>query len=105
MRLCVCGDLIYMEDGDRNFSNNIVTGDESWCLMYDPESKRQSLEWQSPSSTKKIKVRSKKSRIKTMLTAFLDSTAALLKFWGGITLERGHEHIESRKQKIISKNY
>lgn len=37
MRLAACGDLIVMADGDRNFLNNIVTGDEIWCLKYDPK--------------------------------------------------------------------
>ncbi|GFV04007.1 ATP-dependent DNA helicase [Trichonephila clavipes] len=46
-------DLIGMADGDRNFLNNIVTGDEIWCLKYNLESKRQSLERRSPSSPKK----------------------------------------------------
>ncbi|GFX53379.1 mariner Mos1 transposase [Trichonephila clavipes] len=57
MRLGACGNLIDMTDGDRNFLNNIVTDDESWYLKYDPESKRQSLEWRSPSPPEKYKVR------------------------------------------------
>ncbi|GFX17283.1 uncharacterized protein TNCV_1064851 [Trichonephila clavipes] len=32
MRLGACGNLIDMADGDINFLNNIVNGDESWCL-------------------------------------------------------------------------
>ncbi|GFW05206.1 RNase H domain-containing protein [Trichonephila clavipes] len=47
-----CRDLIDMVDRDKNFLN-IVTGDESWCVKYDPESKQQSLEWQSPSLPRK----------------------------------------------------
>lgn len=78
-RLDACGDLIDTADQDRNFLKCIVTGDESWCLKYDPESKRQSLEWRGPLSPKTTKVRSEKSRIKTMLIAFFDSKGLIHK--------------------------
>jgi len=31
-----------MADADNNFLNKIITGDETWCFAYDPETKRQS---------------------------------------------------------------
>jgi len=34
-----------MINGDKNFLDKIITGDESWCFAYDPETKRQSSEW------------------------------------------------------------
>ncbi|GFU97517.1 glypican-6 [Trichonephila clavipes] len=37
MRLGTCGNLIDMAEEERKFLNNIVTGDESWCLKYDPK--------------------------------------------------------------------
>jgi len=33
-----------MADADK-FFNKIITGDETWCFAYDPETKRQSSEW------------------------------------------------------------
>lgn len=72
-RVEACRDLIKTADENPDFLNCIVTGDESWCLKYDPETKRQSSEWRSPGSPRQKKVRSEKSRIKTMLIAFFDS--------------------------------
>ncbi|GBL78224.1 hypothetical protein AVEN_42783-1 [Araneus ventricosus] len=68
-----CGDLINMADRDPNFLKTIVTGDETWCLRYDPKGKHHSMEWWGPGSPKSKKVQSEKSRIKTMLVAFFDS--------------------------------
>ena len=39
-----CQDIIAMADADK-FFNKIITGDETWCFAYDPETKRQSSEW------------------------------------------------------------
>jgi hypothetical protein len=41
--------------------------------MYDPETKRQNATWSSPKEPKAQKMRVQKSRVKTMLTAFLDA--------------------------------
>jgi hypothetical protein len=40
-------------------------GDESWCFMYDPETK--------PKKPKALKIGMQKSQVKTMLTAFFDA--------------------------------
>jgi hypothetical protein len=52
--------------------NRIVTGDESWMLHYQPESKRAPMQWKHPGlpsrSTKKFTVMS--SAEKVMLTVF-----------------------------------
>jgi hypothetical protein len=37
---------------DRNVLKRIVTGDESWCFMHDPETKRQSTTRLSPKKLK-----------------------------------------------------
>jgi len=44
-RVTSCQDIIMMANGDTNFFNKIVTGDETWCFAYDPGTKRQSSEW------------------------------------------------------------
>lgn len=73
VRMDTCGELIVNADADLAFLDSIVTGDESWCYQYDPETKRQSTEWRSPSSPKQKKFRFQKSKIKVMLIAFFDS--------------------------------
>jgi hypothetical protein len=40
-----CQDIITMADADKNFFNTIITGDETWCFAYNPETKQQSSEW------------------------------------------------------------
>jgi hypothetical protein len=34
-----------MADADKNFFNKSISGDETWCFAFDPETKRQSSEW------------------------------------------------------------
>ena len=43
-------DFIDISDRNPQFLETITTGDESWCYKYDPEIKRQSMAWCSPSS-------------------------------------------------------
>jgi hypothetical protein len=63
-------EFVEMIDDDRNVLKRIVTGDENWCFMYDPETKRQSAAWLSSKKPKAQKRRMQKSCVKTMLTAF-----------------------------------
>ncbi|GFU41914.1 HTH_48 domain-containing protein [Nephila pilipes] len=72
-RIASSEDLIATADEDPNFLKTIVTGDESWCLEYDPETKRQSSKWTSPGKGRPMKVRASKSKTKTMLLVFFDS--------------------------------
>jgi len=59
----------YREEGD-NFLQQIVTGDETWIHHYEPESKRQSLQWKHPSSPVVKKFKMQPSARKFMLTVF-----------------------------------
>jgi hypothetical protein len=34
-----CQDITAMADADKNFFNKIITGDETWCFVYDPKTK------------------------------------------------------------------
>jgi hypothetical protein len=49
-------EFVEMIDDDRNILKRIVTGDESWCFICDPETKRQSATWLSPKKPKTQKV-------------------------------------------------
>ena len=60
-------------NGDKNFLGKVITGDESWCFAYDPETKRQSPEWVGKHSPRPKKLCFQKSKLKTMLTLFFDS--------------------------------
>jgi histone-lysine N-methyltransferase SETMAR len=42
-RVISCQDIA-RADADRNFFNDIITGDEAWCFAYDSKTKRQSSE-------------------------------------------------------------
>jgi hypothetical protein len=57
----------------RNKSAPGLTGDESWCFVYDPETKCQSETWLSPKKLKTQKLRMQKSLVKTMLPAYFDA--------------------------------
>jgi hypothetical protein len=47
-----------------------MTGDETWVHHYEPESKRQSMEWKHPSSPVRKKFKQQPSCKKLMLTFF-----------------------------------
>ncbi|KAG5316656.1 SETMR methyltransferase, partial [Acromyrmex insinuator] len=43
-------DIVAAAENNPNFLKSIVTGNETWCFQYDPETKRQSAEWKSKNS-------------------------------------------------------
>jgi len=60
----------------QTFFNKIITGDETWCLAYDPETKRQSSEW-----IREISPRPKKLKFQrlAMMIIFFDSQGVVHK--------------------------
>ncbi|GFS22878.1 LOW QUALITY PROTEIN: histone-lysine n-methyltransferase setmar-like protein [Elysia marginata] len=70
-RKTTCAELLkrYEEEGEE-FIQQIVTGDESWVHHYDPESKRQSMEYRHKSSPSPRKFKVVASARKMMLTVF-----------------------------------
>ena len=71
-RLDVCLDLKENAANDPSFLSNVITGDETWVYVYDPETKTQSSQWKSPGSPRLKKVRQVRSNIKSMLICFFD---------------------------------
>ena len=71
-RMEVCEEILQQLGINPNFLPNVITGDESWIFQYDPETKRQSRQWKSPSSPRPRKARMCKSKIKVMLIVFFD---------------------------------
>lgn len=57
---------------DPHFFERVITGDECWVFEYDPETKRQSMEWHTATSPRPKKARMSKSKIKCMLICFFD---------------------------------
>ena len=78
-RLEICRELLqrHADEGDA-FLDNIVTGDETWCHHYEPESKRQLMEWHWPGSPTQKKFKMQKSAGKVMCTVFWDSKGVIL---------------------------
>ena len=56
-RLNACRDIRQQIEVDKNFLENVITGDESWVFQYDPETKRQNRQWKSVSSPRPKKAR------------------------------------------------
>jgi len=73
-RVTSCQDIAKADVG-KIFFNKIITGDETWCFVYDPETKRQSSEWVGETSPRPRKLKFQRSRIKIMLIIFFDLKA------------------------------
>lgn len=72
-----CAEALQRVAKDPTFINRIVTGDETWVFAYEPETKRQSMEWRSPGSPVKKIARMSKSKMKCMLITFFDAKGLL----------------------------
>ena len=77
-RVRCCTELLQHSERDNTFFQRLVTGDETWVHHYEPESKRQSMEWRHPASPKTKKFKTEKSAGKIMATVFWDVHGPLL---------------------------
>jgi transposase len=70
-RLEICRELLlrYQSEGD-TFTNSIITADESWVHHYEPETKRQSMQWKHLGSPSPKKFKLTQSAGKLMMTVF-----------------------------------
>jgi hypothetical protein len=71
-RLDVCSDLSRQLAKGNNFLNRVITGDESQCFQYDPETKCQSMQSKMSASLTPKKARMSQAQVRTMLICFLD---------------------------------
>jgi len=69
----VCLDILDRLEREPGFFSHIITGDESWILEYNPDTKQQSREWHTSNSPRPKKARMSESKIKSMLICFFDS--------------------------------
>ena len=60
------------------FLEKIVTGDETWVHFFEPESKRQSMEWHHTTSPRKKKFKTVRSAGKVMATVFWDAEGVIM---------------------------
>lgn len=77
VRLCQQHLSRYEKEGDE-FLNRIVTGDESWCHHYEPETRRSSMQWKHVSSPPPKKFKTEASAGKVMLSFFFDHKGPML---------------------------
>ena len=67
-RLHISSDLLR----NAEIFDRVITGDETWCFQYDPETKRQNMQWKTQNSLRPKKARMSRSQVKTMLVCFFD---------------------------------
>ncbi|UYV69022.1 hypothetical protein LAZ67_6002052 [Cordylochernes scorpioides] len=62
------------KDGRKSIADDsrLITGDETWCFLFVPQTKKQSLKWHTQSSPRRKKVSLDKSKGKVMLVVFFD---------------------------------
>jgi histone-lysine N-methyltransferase SETMAR len=82
----------YNDEGE-DFLARIVTGDETWVHHYEPESKRQSLEWRHTFSPSKKKFKSQPSSGKVLFTLFWDMNGPIV------------EHYQKKGETVNSARY
>jgi len=74
----VATQFIRRYEEDPSILERIVTSDKTWVHLYDPESKRQSLDWRHPSSPAQKKFKRHPSTKEVMLTLFWDMHGPIL---------------------------
>ena len=61
-----------------DFHTRLVTGDETWLHHWDPDTKKDSMQWKRPGSPPPKKFRTQPSASKVMATVFWDSKGIIL---------------------------
>ncbi|UYV60554.1 CLCN3 [Cordylochernes scorpioides] len=62
--------MLEMVEDNPNWKEKVITGDETWVYGYDPETKRQSMEWKGKDEPRTKKSRLCKSKNKVLLVTF-----------------------------------
>lgn len=78
LRAQYCQENLDFMCDEPDFFSTLVTGDETWCYYYDPESKAQSMQWKRPGSPAQVKGKREKSTKKLMATVFWDDEGIIL---------------------------
>ncbi|UYV78645.1 hypothetical protein LAZ67_16002263 [Cordylochernes scorpioides] len=67
-----CGSCQNIIGDNLNMIKLTITGDEIWCFLFDPQAKKQSLEWHTPNPPRRKKVCLDKSKGKVLVKMFID---------------------------------
>jgi hypothetical protein len=91
----LCSDLLQRIEDEPDLLNSVITCDETWIFTYDPETKRQSMQWKSTSSPRPKKACRSRSKFKAMSIVFIDNPGNLKAEWvpSGQTVNQ-HYYIE-----------
>jgi histone-lysine N-methyltransferase SETMAR len=79
------GYLFEQSTQEPSFLGKVVTADESWVFVYDPETNIYSSKWHPSLSPRPKKSRATKSNIKEMLVAFFDDDREFVPTGTGVT--------------------
>ena len=71
-RVEMCREIKRQLEDDAGLLSKVVTGDETWCYGYDPETKQQSSQWKHRGSPRPKKARQVRSAVKVMLITYFD---------------------------------
>ena len=78
-RKAICSELLELFDAEEEtVSSPIVAGDETWAHHYEPETKKQSVEWHHRQSPRKKKFKTIPSVGRVMITVFCDIDGVIL---------------------------
>ena len=77
----LCLDLLQHIENEPDLLNSIITFDETWVFMCDPETKRQSMQWKSTSSPRPKKAHMSCSKFKATLIVFFDIQGIVMAEW------------------------
>lgn len=101
-RLDTARDLLkrYEQEGE-TFLNRIVAIDETWVRSYEPELKRQSSEWHTPSSPRPAKFRRSQGNLKMLMVFAYDNTGVLSSHSVPIGQNVNSEYYAHFLQKIL----
>jgi len=77
-RVTICQSMITRHDADPKFLGRIITMDETWIPLYNPETKRQSSQWKHRDSPPPKKFRVVASQEKVLYAVFWDMQGVIL---------------------------
>ncbi len=77
-RVDVCRDWLEAVESE-NILKRVITCDESWLFEYDPETKRQSMQWVDEGEVRLKKAWMSKLEVKIMFVAFFDKKGLIHK--------------------------
>lgn len=105
MRVHLCEENLRTYTQEKHFLAKVVTGDESWVRVYEPELKSRSSQWMAKGSRHPQKAKRGRSERKTMLTVFFDSDDVIHSEFSDATVDTDSyiQTINTLKERIRQK--